>query len=496
MPAFLRQTSHPLLLMACAVAGALLGMLSPAWSVAAGAIGRLAVNLLDMAALPLLGVATAFGLRKLMALPQRGRRAGLVLATAALTLWLCGLVGALAGQAAGLGRHLAPHELERLGQLVQQVGGQAEQTGVTLRPARHEDRHAGVQDDPPEDPTAAQRSTVRLPDNVYATLARGELPAVMFCALAFGLAFAMLDRGRTQAFSVQLETIYRALERLIQQANHLLPLLVFGMAAHLAARTDTGTLILLGGLFGALLLASLFVGGLALALVCRQARCSTGQALAALKVPLLISLVSPSPVSAIPLTIDALSAKLGFARGVVELLVPTGAVFLRAGGAIHIAVVVVFVAQLYGRSLGPLELLLLGSMAAAAALTVTGTGPYGTLSAAAVVLAWLRLPPEAVLPVLLVVDRLCDGARNLTSLLCIAAVTAVVSGGLPSESRESPLPTAAGPVRLVIGRPAAAAALACVLLAGALSMLIGVGVGLRQARGGSPAAAQNTELPR
>lgn len=465
----LRHATHPLLLLACALAGGALGLYSPAWGVPAGVIGRLFVNLLEMAALPLLVVAIAFGLRNLLGLPHRGRRVLMALGAALLMLWLCGVAGALGGQAAGLGRDLPDADQLQLGQLVQREGGAAEQTAVPLY------------EDPSDSsmlPAAVSAGHGLIPDNVYAALTRGRLPAVLLCALIFGLAFASLERSASQTFAQQLEAVYRALEALIRQTNLLLPLLAFGMAAHLAVQTEARTLALLAGLLGTLLLASGGLAGLALLAICQQGRCSPLAALAALKVPLLITLVSPSPVAAVPATIDALSSRLGFSRGVAELLVPIGAVFLRAGAAVHVALIGVFVAQLYGRSISPADALWIGSLAALAALTVIDAGVWGPLSAAGTLLMWLQLPPEAVLPVLLLVDRLCEGPRNLTSLLCVGALTALVSGGLPSERRDSAASAPAGPWRFTLTGPVLAGVLACVITAGGLTTLAGVGVGM------------------
>jgi len=78
--------SHPLGLLLATACGALLGWLAPGWSAPVALFGRMFLAVMEMAGTPLLMVATAFGLRQVIALPYPGRRLLLVLAlsTAAL----------------------------------------------------------------------------------------------------------------------------------------------------------------------------------------------------------------------------------------------------------------------------------------------------------------------------------------------------------------------------------------------------------------------------
>lgn len=505
-------TTHPLTLVGSLASGALLGALSPADSLLAGVAaafgtaGRLFGQLMDMAALPLLVVAVTLGLRNLQALPHRGRRLLQVLATSVAALWACGLLGAAAGHWAGHGRDLDPAQRRSLGLQIQRAGGAAERLAIELRPSAAEPPEASAPPQPPSGvaPTSVDAQAPRL-DNAFAALVRGDLPAVLTGTLLFALALAALERPASQALASQLEAVYRTLEQLIAHSLHLLPLLACGMAAHVAASLDAELLALWGGLIATLGLSGLGVGLLALHHVARTAGCSLLQALAALRAPLLIGLLAPTPTAAIPAAIDALSRQLGLPRGLTELLVPTGAVFLRAGLALHSALIAVFTAELYGLPLSAPDLAWIGSLAAAAALWPTPGATTAPLGGAALVLLWLRLPGEGILPVLLLVDRLCVGLRQVIALLCLGAVCAQAARGLPAERQAAEAAgadhTARTPLRVVFSGPIVALAAGCLALAGGLSTLIGVGVGLRSAAQASPPAPTAplptpTELPR
>ncbi|NDY91355.1 cation:dicarboxylate symporter family transporter [Ideonella livida] len=457
---------RPPVLLAAALLGALAGALVPALQAALALAGGLLVNLLQMAALPLLGVATAAGVRKLLALPHPGRRGLMATALGLGLLLLGGLSGGLLALAVQPGQDLSWTDQATLGRVLQAQGGEAGGTelqrygAVVATPAR------------PIAPPAI------LPDNPFAALVQEALPVVLGCALLFGLALARRPAARQAALASQLDAVYRALEHLIALANRGLPLLVAGLAAELASHTEGRPLWALAALLGTLLAGCLGLAALAVVALCRQAQCGPAQVLASLQAPLLVAACSPNAVAAVPPAVQALCDRLGFSRGAVDLLLPLGAVALRVGHALQAAGVAVFVAQLYGLAPGLHDALALGAAAAAAALLAPAAGPWGGLGAAALLMQWWHLPGEAVLPTLLLLDRLADPARNLLTLLAVAVLVGAVSRGLPSE-RQADAPLRAPPpaLRLELAGSALATAAAALLLAALLSLALGLGLG-------------------
>ena len=458
--------SHPLGLLLATACGALLGWLVPSWSAPVALVGRMFMTVMEMAGTPLLMVATAFGLRQVIALPFPGRRLLLLLALSTAVLLASGLVGALAGMLMGVGRHLPESARAELGRWVQDDAAAYPLTMSLWTRSGNE--------------TAASGWVSAVPDNVFAAMVSGDARWLMLCALIFGLAFALQPRERSQALAAHLETIYRAFELLIAQVNRLLPLLAFGMAAHLVATFDRGRLHVVGGLLLALLLSVLFVGAVAVAVLVRQTKASLPQVLSALRAPLLIGLFTNTPVATIPSLIEALSTRLGLSRGIVELLVPAGAVFMRAGAAVHLGLLAVFAAQIYDRPIGMYDLPLIAVAAAFASLASAGAGVLLTVAASAIAMRWVGLPSEAVVVVAIVIDAPCHALRSVAQVLAVAAITSVVCRGLPSERAAVVEPVAPSPLRLVFSRGGAALAAACLAIAGLLALVTGIGVGLRQ----------------
>lgn len=462
--------NNPLALLVCLIVGAVAGRFLPELGFYGYVAGQLYLAVISMAAIPLLVVATFFGLRQTLALPQPGRRMLMIAGLAVLLVGLSSVVGAGLGVLAGPGLDLDHGARQYLGGLVQKAGGDAENTEIDL---------FATQPKPQEqEPLIASF----FPDNFFRALAEGRTLGILLCAILFGLAFAALSKTTNNTLTGIFEATYRALELIIAGANLLLPVLAFGVAAHLVANTDARTVEAMSGFLGCFLLAAFGLSLLAMAVVRRQCGLPMMEVVAALKAPVLISLTSANATATIPHTIEAMSTKLGFSRGIVELVTPTSSVFLRTGAALYFTLVALFVANLYGRPVALQELALLCAAASLAAFASAGSNGVGNLGYAAMVLSTLQLPMEAALALFLAIDLICEGPRSLLTLLFACVLIAVVSGGLPSErvvNGESGLARSFRPIQFAFSRGQLVASIACAVLAALLIVVLGIGVGMR-----------------
>jgi len=467
---FLKHLSNsPLALLVCVLGGGLVGWLMPSVGSQAFIVGQIYLALVNMAALPLLVVATFFGLRQTLLLPQPGRRTLMIVAFAVGLVVMCAVLGAGLGVLAGAGQNMSPSSREYLGTLVQSATGDAANAEVALYGA-----DAGAEK------TSGLWKPV--PDNFFRALAEGQSLGILICAILFGLAFAALLRAQSNALMGIFEAIYRALELIISRINVLIPVLAFGMAAYFVAKTDTRTLQAMGSFLASFFVFSISLSVLATGLIWKKSGLSPGVVLSALKAPALISLTSASTTATIPDAIEAMSSRLGFSRGIVELVIPTSSVFMRSGAALYFALLAVFVANIYGRSISAEEFLLICLGASMAAFASAGNNSLAAVGFAGIVLSMLNLPIEAALALFLAVDLICEGPRNLLTLLFACVLIVLVSKGLPSERTEVAASTdlkALEPVRFVFSRAGAAMALACVVLVAILITIAGIGVGMR-----------------
>lgn len=457
--------NHPLLLLLCAAVGVVLGLGPPAWSAPACVVLKVSTALLNLVCMPLLVVCTLSGLRHWLGLPQPSRRLLMMaLAGAALMLLSAG-AGVLAAEWGLLGWQLDAAHQQELGQWVMRQSAADDVLTLAGEPASH------------------MKERWALPDNVFGALSGGNLAAVVFCTLFFGLAFTA-QRGTASEFAVaQLHAVSRALEKLISMVNLTVPLLVLAFAAHMTSQFNLGLLSAMSGfLLNFWALCGVLAGVMVMALV-KLCHAPWRQVLQALKEPCVLSLVSTSPLAAVPPSIEGLSNRLGLSRGMVEMLMPVCAVFLRTGAALQFAMLAVFVAHLYDHQITPLDALTLAPVAVAAAWASAGSSGLASVGFATAVLAHLRLPHEAVLPLFGAIYLFSEVPARLLSFLSGCVLTAFVCGGLPIEksAKARPAPRAFGPVRFALNLRSASMLASCVLLAGLLSLVLGMALGLRQA---------------
>ena len=481
---FLNKLHHSLfVLLFCLVAGSVAGVYAPSLGQFASVIGLIYVSLAGMAAIPLLVVATFFGLRQTMTLPLPGRRMLMIAGIALLMVVTCAGTGLAFGWIAAPGTQLDAETRAHLGALVLEQGGNGSNVEMRL-----------LGDDSLEQAKGHLLKSV-VPDNFFRALAEGQSLGILSCALLFGMGFAALSGTQNNTLNHLFEGAYRALELIITRANILLPIVAFGMAAHILAQSQWLTIKAMGGFLLHFIALAMLLSAIAIGVIHQRGNQPLLRVLQHLKTPVLVSLVSSSTTASIPHTIEAMSARLGFSRGIVELVVPTASVFLRAGSALYYVLLTLFVANLYDRSLNASDIGMICAGATVAAFASAGNNSLTNVGYAGIVLSMLQLPIEAALALFVAIDLICEGPRNLLSLLAACALIAIVSAGLPSE-RIATQDASSGvvpdrPLRFVFNKANIALLTSGSIVAALLILLIGVSIGVRQTPP-HPAATRQT----
>jgi Na+/H+-dicarboxylate symporter len=482
-----RLATSPLFILLCLIGGNLFGWLWPQGGHQAQVIGHIYLSLISLAASPLLVGATFFGLRQVLQLPQPGSRVLMMVGLAVLLVVLCAVLGAALGVLVQPGGHIGEDTRQSLGRLVLADTGDSANVDMLRY-----DTLGGA------GAVVVKPWAEVIPENFFNALAQWQPLAVLSCSILFGLAFAALPKLQSASLMAVFDGIYRALEVIISRVNVLIPLMVFSMSAYFASQADATTLRAMGGFLGVYLFATLMLSVAAIWLIRRSAGLPIGQVLEALKAPALISLTAGSITATIPDNIDAMSTRLGFSRGITELVVPLASVFMRSGAALYFAVMAAFVCNLYGRTVGLEEFGLICVGASLAAFASSGHSNVVAVGFGALVLNRLHLPLEAALALFLVIDILCEGPRNLVTLLFSCVLIVLVSRGLPSERGEhaaAPEMGPAEPIRFVFSRASVAMALACAFLVAILITIAGVGVGMRALEPGARGAPTGEAAP-
>lgn len=449
---------HPAALLGAVLLGAWAGMLWPQGAPLFGALATIYLSLIQVAALPFLVLAVYFGLQRMAAAGEQWRRMGVLALLGVLLMLLCALGGALLASLAAAGAGLDAGQQASLGRM-----------------AMHAEAPAVVSLHALEAPAAAPAAPPLVPHNLYAVMAFGSAPSVLIGVLLFGAAVAVQRPEASQQLSAILEAVYRGMELSIRCVNTGLPLTACILAAAATSAAGGESIGLLTGFLATWYGSVLLCCALVVALLAWRLKAQPWQVLTALREPVTVCLFAPVGAAALPEFIEALSVRLGFSRGVVELMASICPVFIRTGEALYFAVLAVFVANVYGQPPGVAQLLLISLLAGWTALWSVGVPGVKAALWAGVLQASLGLPLDAMLPVLLLLEVLCEGARNLVSYLAAAVLIALgCEAALPRDA-VAPGSAAAAPLLLVIGRRQAW--LGAGLLVAALVLVFGAGIG-------------------
>ncbi|MGE4244021.1 cation:dicarboxylate symporter family transporter [Ramlibacter sp.] len=468
--ALLALVRHPAMLVVSLVLGALTGGLFPRAAPQLAAASTAYLALLNMAAVPLIVVGVFLGLRRIVSLPQAGMRLVALVGGGAIAMAACALLAAGLAKTVGSGAHMPEQQVAILGAMALK---EVPYTVVSLRET--------------EEVVAPPAKPWRVPNNFFFALVSGSLPAILLCAVFFAVAFAAQPQKQAAWLQGQFEPIYRTLELLIDRLSDFLPVVAFALAATVASTASAeGLLLMQSFLLPFFVTVSLIAAVSTVGMATYLGR-SSWDVLRALERPLVVALFSSGPAAAIPSFIDSMCNRLGFRRDLVEFTAPLAPAFLRAGEAAFFAVLAVFVANVYGKELGTLDLVLIAGVSMGAAFVSVNVTGVRSITAGGIVLGYLGLPMEALLPAFILLEVICEGLRNVVSMLLSGALIALVSRGLPKEKPA----TAAGPAlalaaasqfrfELTRGRAAAAAVLVACALAAAY--FAGLGLGLRKAQ--------------
>ncbi|GAC1355591.1 MAG: cation:dicarboxylase symporter family transporter [Vulcanimicrobiaceae bacterium] len=273
---------------------------------------------------------------------------------------------------------------------------------------------------------AASHSVVDLlvnvvPTNVVDALAKGDMLAIIFFAVFFGLGVAALgERGEpvTRFFRVVADTMFWVTNRIMQLA----PLGVFALIGLTVSKFGVASLLPLGKLVIVVYVAMALFVLLVFTTIAALARVNLWHILRSVKEELLLAYSTASSETVLARIMEKMEA-IGCPAWITSIVIPTGYSFNLDGSTLYQSIAVLFIAQLYGIHLGFAQ-----QFAMVITLALTSKGIAGVPGASFVVLlatlGTLGLPIEG-LAFIAGVDRLLDMARTAVNV-CGNSLAAVV----------------------------------------------------------------------
>ena len=282
-----------------------------------------------------------------------------------------------------------------------------------------------------------------VPKNPIASAANGDLIAVMFFALAFGVAATVLRTDSTRLFVGAVQGIYDICLKLIGWIIELAPYAVAALLFSITSKLGFDVMVQLARFVGTVLLALgihfLVVFPILLMVFGRMSPLAFFRGAQ----PALLTAFSTSSSSAtLPTTLAVTEERLGVPRRVARFVCTLGATANMNGTALFEGITVLFLAQFFGVELSLVQqvtvlvLCIFGSIGAAGV-------PGGSLPVIAMILMMFGIPPEGI-GLILGVDRLLDMCRTVVNVGG-DMVGSVVIGRSEAGRADTP-PIQAGPV--------------------------------------------------
>jgi aerobic C4-dicarboxylate transport protein len=261
-----------------------------------------------------------------------------------------------------------------------------------------------------------------IPTTSIDALARNDVLQVLFFAVIFGVALALVGGEKGEKVASLIDAVSAVLFRAMGLIVRVAPLGVLGAVAYTVGKYGVGSLRQLVSLVALYYVALAAFVVIVLGLVMRWAGLNLFKFLAYLREELAIVLATASSDAVLPQIMKKLE-RLGAKKSVVGLVVPTGYSFNLDAFSIYLTLAVVFIAQATNTplSLGDLLLVLAVSL-------VTSKGAHGVPGSAIVILAATlnAVPtiPAIGLVLVLSVDWFIGMARALGNLIgnCVATV--------------------------------------------------------------------------
>lgn len=262
-----------------------------------------------------------------------------------------------------------------------------------------------------------------VPANIFDALMRGDLLAIIFFSVMFGLGVASLgEKGKPV-----LDFFHGVADAMFWVTNQVMKFAPFGVFALIGvtvSKFGLTSLIPLGKLVLAVYFAMVFFTIVILGMVAKWAGINIFTVMKVLKDEIILAFSTASSEAVLPKIMQKME-KLGCPKAITSFVIPTGYSFNLDGSTLYQAIGALFIAQMYGIDMSIPEQLTLVLV-----LMVTSKGMAGVPGASFVVLlatlGAMGLPLEG-LAFIAGVDRVLDMARTVVNVIGNSLAAIVMS---------------------------------------------------------------------
>jgi Na+/H+-dicarboxylate symporter len=279
-----------------------------------------------------------------------------------------------------------------------------------------------------------------IPMNPFKAIAEGQMLQIVVLSIALGLGLTIIPKEKARPAIEFCESIAEAVLRLVQLLMHAAPYAVFALMAGIVGSFGLSVFVALAKycivvIVGLAIILFILYPGLTTLLTPASNRVGWRRFFRATAPAQLVAFSSSSSAATLPVTMECARDRLGASEDVASFVCSLGVSFNMDGTAMYQAVVVTFLAQLYGVDMTFADRLLVTIMAASLSIGVPGI-PGGSLVVMAVVLDSIGVPTQGI-AIILAVDRVLDMCRtviNVSGDTMGCAIIAASEGKLKTEA--------------------------------------------------------------
>ncbi|WP_240416280.1 cation:dicarboxylate symporter family transporter [Paenibacillus periandrae] len=252
-----------------------------------------------------------------------------------------------------------------------------------------------------------------VPKNIFESLVAGDMLAIIFFSVLFGLGVAAIGEKGKPVLSF-FQGVAESMFWVTNQIMKFAPIGVFGLIGVTVSKFGVGSLIPLGKLVLAVYIGMFLFVVIVFGLIAKLCGTSLMAIVRILKDELILAFSTASSETALPKMMEKME-KFGVPKAITSFVVPTGYSFNLDGSTLYQAIAALFIAQMYGIHMSISSQIMLMLV-----LMLTSKGIAGVPGASFVVLlatlGSVGIPLEG-LAFIAGIDRILDMARTVVNVI-------------------------------------------------------------------------------
>lgn len=390
--------------------GAIIGVFDRNLAIQLLPFGTLYIKLLQMFVLPILMTAVISGLGNLFMSGMKRSQITKLVIFLFVGLMVASCIGLLFGVVGHPGGALH-HDAQ-----------------VTLGKTITQSERVSIAGDQVELPNMFIYMQAMIPENIFASLGKGDNLAVLFFSILTGISMGKMNSKSSKTALVVVDAFYNVFLAIIGWMMYALPLgllcLFAGQIAQIGMDIIWATAKLVQYIYISCI--ATMVGYSLIIWWKLKDRFSYLESLAELRQPIIVALGTASSFATIPSALNVLKNNLKIDKNTSDLVIPLGMTINPPASVLQFAISSIFISQIYGVDLNFTQLGMVFIGAIFAGLASSSTPSIVALSMIAMILDPLGLPSSVAIILLVAIDPVIDPiitALNVYSNCALAVVS-------------------------------------------------------------------------